>query len=88
MDDPNGYPSVRKRFPEWSEQIGQLSKQDPDLKEACSDYEELSNWLARHDHELCPPESACALNRLILADLEVEILRYLQTARRQPGRQA
>ena len=88
MDNPKAYAIVRERFPEWSEQIQHLAQQDLDFQEVCSDYGDLSSWLAAHDHEACPPESTCALNRLLFAELEVEILQFLQATRRHPGRQA
>jgi hypothetical protein len=87
MDKLQLHTSLCERFPEWSEQIRQLAQQDPDFDEACSDYEELKRWLAAHNHEACPPESTCALNRLLLADLEVEILQSLRATDRRPGRQ-
>ena len=86
MEETDSYPSVRKCFPEWSKQISQLAQQDPDFDEACSDYEELKSWLAAHDHEECPAQSACTMNRLLLAELEVEILQYLQATGRHPYR--
>lgn len=87
MDKLHLYSSLCERFPEWSEEIRQLAQQDPDFEEACSDYEELSSWLAAHDHEACPPESTCALNRLLLAELEVELLQSLRANDRRPGGQ-
>ena len=88
MGKPNLYSSLQEHFPERFEQIRRLAQQDPGFEEVCSDYEELSSWLASHDHKACPPESACAMNRLLLADLEIEILQYLQAAGLHPGCQA
>ena len=82
MDKPHLYSSLCERFPEWSEQIRQLAQQDPVFNEACSDYEELAKWLVVHEHDDCPPEPACAVNHLLLEELEIEILQALNTAER------
>ena len=86
MDEPKLHSLLYERFPEWSAQIAQLAQQDPEFEDACSDYEELGRWLAAHGHEACLPESTCAMNRLLLAELEVEILRSLEVDDRIPGR--
>lgn len=78
MENLSSQTLVLERFSNRSEQISQLLQKDANFVEICSNYEELSCWLATHDHEVCPPESACAMNRLLLAELEVEILHYLQ----------
>ena len=83
MENPTLYVSVIERFPEWSERISQLTQRDADFDEMCADYEELDNWLAAHSHGGCTPEPECAANRQLLAELEVEILQYLQAIERQ-----
>ena len=73
MENPNMYASVLERFPERSERITQLLQTDADFKEMCADYEELALWLAAHSQDGCTPESVCAENRQLLAELEVEV---------------
>ena len=70
--------TVLERFPEWSDQILLLLKLNAGFAELCSDYEELANWLATHTHDSHTPASECAANRLLLAEMEVEVLQYLQ----------
>lgn len=77
MENPPLYPYVLERFPEWSERILQLLERDADFDEMCSDYEKLADWLAARSHDGCTTESACAKNRLLLVELEVDILEAL-----------
>ena len=74
---------VLERFPEWSEQITLLLARGRNFAELCSDYDELASWLATHSHEDYAPESEWAANCLLLAEMEVEILRHLQAEERQ-----
>ena len=86
MENPNMYASVLERFPERSERIAQLLQTDADFKEMCADYEELALWLAAHSDDGCTPESVCAENRQLLAELEIEILQNLQAVELQSPR--
>ena len=84
MENRNLYVSVLERFPEWSEWITQLTQSDATFAEICADYEELTNWLAAHGHDGCPPECECVANRQLLAELEAEILQALHASGREP----
>ena len=84
MKSPTSYVSVLECFPEWGEQISQLTQSDATFAEICADYEELANWLAAHGHDGCPPECECVANRQLLAELEAEILQALQASGRDP----
>jgi uncharacterized protein YdcH (DUF465 family) len=75
--------SVLERFSEWSEQITQLLEWDSDFAELCSDYEELAHWLVAYSQDGSTSESDCTANRLLLKEMEVEILQYLQAYDRQ-----
>ena len=88
MNESNMNSAVKKRFHEKSEQITMLLQQDTIFAEICSDYDELAEWLAAHSHDGCTPESECVANRLLLAELENEILQFLQAVDRQPGHPA
>ena len=82
MKNSTLHTTVHERFPEYSEQISQLLREDANFEELCSDYEELADWLADHSHDDCTPESACVRNRQLLAELEVDILEALQVPER------
>ena len=79
------YTSVLERFPEQTEKITQLLQSDATFEEICSDYQELADWLAAHSHDGCTPHFECAANRLLLAELEIEILQFLQAVDHRPG---
>jgi tRNA A22 N-methylase len=85
---PRLYISVLERFPEQAERIRLLLQQDANFAEICADYQKLALWLVAHDQESCISESECAANRLLLAELEIEILQFLQAVDHQPGYQA
>lgn len=80
------YTTVIERFPEYSELITQLMRQDVKFAEICSEYEELANWLMDHSHEGSTPNFECAVNRLLLKEMEVEILQYFQAEERKLNR--
>ena len=82
------YTSVLERFPEQTEKIKLLLRQDGNFAEICADYQKLTLWLVAHGQDGCTPETECAANRLLLAELEVEILQFLQAVDHQPGHQA
>ena len=79
------YTSVLERFPEQTEKIKLLLRQDVNFAEICADYQKLALWLVAQDHAGCISESECAANRLLLAELEIEILQLLQAVDQQPG---
>jgi hypothetical protein len=77
---------VLERFSEWSQQITLLLTRGNDFAELCSDYEELAVWLANHCHDGRTPESECATNCLLRAEMEVEILQFLEAVTGRPRR--
>ena len=85
MENPILYTSVLERFPESADRIVQLAQSNATFTEICNDYQELAQWLQAYDHECDTPEIECADNRLLLAELEIEILQFLQAVDHQPG---
>ena len=82
------FTSVIERFPGQAEKIQLLLQQDANFVEICADYQKLALWLVAHGQDGCTLESECSANRLLLAELEIEILQLLQTVDHQPGHQA
>lgn len=79
------YTSVLERFPEQAEKIRLLLQQNTNFAEICADYQKLALWLVANGQEGCISESECAANRLLLAELEIEILQFLQAVDHQRG---
>ena len=88
MENKTMNTSFLERFPEWSEIISQLNQRDADFAEICEDYQELSEWLVAHEHEGCTSESECAANRLLLEELEIDLLKILDSTERESDHQA
>ena len=69
---------LRERFPDRIQAIEALRRRDPRFAEICSDYEEVSAWLAercRSEDTASPP---CETAREALRELAVEIARALE----------
>ena len=77
-----------EHFPEQAEKIHPLLQQDENFVEVCADYQKLALWLVAHERDDRTSETECAANRLLLAELEIEILQFLQAVDDQPSHPA
>lgn len=77
---------ILDRFPERQDEIQQRFAQDAVFREICEDYAEIRKSLADcHDAEGPLATGAIELNRDLLRELEIEILRALDRSQVQSG---
>ena len=69
---------VAERFPDWRTEVLQLLKESDDFRELCTDYRDLASWLAACDRSVEAQKAAVEEGRVLLRELEQEILDMLQ----------